>query len=264
MFAGMGPDSHCKHVQAVLWGLVCWGRFGTVITEETCTQRLQTFHKAKKMKGSPSKAATLAIGSDDCDYDPRPLYFRNNPSYPTFVRNMIINRSKDKMPIEQTIEPANSYEILHDHGHYTASKLQDVFLAQQHLTEITEEEIRQVEEKTRGQATNKAWAQERCKRVQSSQFGRICKATAATDMAKLSYSMTRHTPITSDALKHGRKYESVAIKKFEVENSVKVEECGIVVSHSHPYLACSPDGKMPLYCKRATDQQCNCPLSCQQ
>jgi hypothetical protein len=90
--AGEGPDAHCKHIMTVLWALVSLSNSGSIITEETCTQRLQTFHKVKKLTGSPAKVHTLDMGTDgDFDFDPRPTEYVNNKGYPDFVKNMIIN-----------------------------------------------------------------------------------------------------------------------------------------------------------------------------
>ena len=47
--------------------------------------------------------------------------------------------------------------------------------------------------------------------------------------------------IQSPALAHGRKYESVAVQKFEQEYQVKTTECGLFVSVVNPFLAATPD-----------------------
>ena len=44
--AGMGPDTHCKHVCAVLFACADFLKLGTYKNELTCTQKLQTFHRA--------------------------------------------------------------------------------------------------------------------------------------------------------------------------------------------------------------------------
>ena len=40
---GTGPDVHCKHVQCVLYGLVCFAEIREVVTKETFTQQPQTY-----------------------------------------------------------------------------------------------------------------------------------------------------------------------------------------------------------------------------
>ena len=58
---GMGPTEHCKHVCAQLYGLqqISMGNCG--VLHETCTQKLQTFNKCKKFKGSPQKSSALNL-----------------------------------------------------------------------------------------------------------------------------------------------------------------------------------------------------------
>lgn len=240
----MGPESHCKHIQAVLWGLLCWGSSGVIDIEETCTQRLQTFHRAKRMKGSPLKAQGLQLGSSDCDFDPRPPEFRNDPQYQSLFRDIVVNtacNSSMNMPILQLYEPANPYHTHHDHGFYTEKPLEELFLQEEGISVIDEAQLAKTEEMTRGQNKNKMWQVERCKRIQSSMFGRVCKATAATNFANLAASLTKYNNVTSNAIKHGVKYEATAVQKFEEMNKISTIESGIVVARSHPYLACSPD-----------------------
>ena len=49
--AGMGPDSVCNHRILVLHALTEHGKKCPIITQETGTQRLQTFHAVKPHKG---------------------------------------------------------------------------------------------------------------------------------------------------------------------------------------------------------------------
>jgi len=74
--AGQGPTAHCQHVAAVLYGLTVFCQEGSMLTELTCTQVLQTFHRAKTFKGSPIKSSDLhnLRGRQDgliLDYRPR-------------------------------------------------------------------------------------------------------------------------------------------------------------------------------------------------
>ena len=240
--AGMGPDAHCKHVQTVLWGILKWASTGEIKTEETCTQRLQTFHKAKKFKGSPVKCADLDLGTEgDFTYDPRPEKYRENKGYPDFVRNLVINSQSDhRMPISTTIEPANTKAIVSDHA-YLANQPEDQFLIDNNISAITEDTIAEIESHTRNQATSKAWKQHRTMRLTSSNFGRISTATEATDFHKLAAGYTLFQDIKSKSINHGKQYESKAVEKLEEKLEITTSECGLFVSGSHPYLAGSPD-----------------------
>ncbi|KAK2140510.1 hypothetical protein LSH36_1333g00025 [Paralvinella palmiformis] len=59
--AGMGPEAHCKHVGLVIHALTKLKE--GIITQEICTQVLQTFHQAKKYTGSPVKMEHLVLRS---------------------------------------------------------------------------------------------------------------------------------------------------------------------------------------------------------
>ena len=77
--------------------------------------------------------------------------------------------------------------------------------------------------------------------MQSSNFGRICKATDKTDFIKLADSMTV-TNLKTPVLLHGQNYESVALSKYEEIFGRAPRKCGIFVSESYPFIAASPDG----------------------
>lgn len=82
---------------------------------------------------------------------------------------------------------------------------------------------------------------ERCKRLTSSNFGRICKCTDRTDKTKLANSYVTQKKIDAPALRHGCKYEHVAVDKYEKLNDIKTSACGTFVSASHPFISSSPD-----------------------
>lgn len=240
--AGEGPDAHCKHVQTVLWALTQWSKTKKIITEETCTQVLQTFHKAKKLTGSPIKTMDLALGSEETfDFEPRSAKYIDNKGYGDYVRNLIINfPHSDPIPIEGIIEPANPYAISTDHT-YPINNPEDQYLKDNMISTITSSQIVEIEQKTLQQKDNKEWASERCKRITSSNFGRVCLATDQTDFSKLAYSLTTSSNPKSKYLKHGHQYEPVAVDKFEEDEKVKTKKCGLFVSKSHPFLGASPD-----------------------
>lgn len=101
-----------------------------------------------------------------------------------------------------------------------------------------------IEERTRGQASSQEWFTERSWRITASRFGDICLATERRDKMKLCQSL--HQPsaasFRSEALVHGKTYESRAIKSFEKETSLRVNRCGLFVCKDRPYLGASPDG----------------------
>jgi len=260
--AGMGPTAHCKHVRAVLYALCEFTRTKSVRTEQTCTQRLQTFHKTRTYKGSPLKANTLRSslrrnkalgpqhttpGSDRLHFDPRPDEFQKSETYPSYVRNLAINfvatqpASAQQMPLMQLYRPANPYSLESDHC-YQSDSMSDNLLLENYITSITPEVAESIEVDTRGQASNKQWYEERSKRICSSKFGRICKATKRTDLKKLAYDLTHPVNFFSAATQYGRDNESKALQKYEQLTGFVVNASGLCVSLTHPMLAASPDG----------------------
>ncbi|CAC5413887.1 unnamed protein product [Mytilus coruscus] len=193
---------------------------GEIVTEETCTQRLQTFHKSKRFKGSPIKACDLS------DY----------------FRNICLNHKYGStLPIVQLYPPANIYGVVTDHDYFEFHP-EDKWLLENCISTITDEEISKIESFTSGQAKNPRWKEERCKRLQSSSFGRICKATERTDFEKLARSMTEIVDLKTAPILHGQKYEKSALSKYEQDFGRSPVNCGIYVSKSHPFIAASPDG----------------------
>ena len=112
------------------------------------------------------------------------------------------------------------------------------------ITSISKEERDQLELMTRGQHENTLWMSERMKRITSTNFGPICKATARRDQVLLARNIVNPTSIKSRAMTHGRLYESVAIEKFE-EIHQQTETCGLFICSKYPWLAASPDRVIP-------------------
>ena len=139
------------------------------------------------------------------NFDPRPNQFQQKPEYNDYFRNIWLNSSASNLPIRQLYSPANIYAVANDHD-YLEKSPEAIFLEKLQITTITEAERVSVEMKTRGQSKNKSWREERLLRLQASNHGRICKATDRTDFKKL------------------------------------VNQCGIFVSSTAPYVGCSPDG----------------------
>jgi hypothetical protein len=215
---GMGPEAHCKHVGTAMYGAVMFAKNKCIKTEETCTQRLQTFHHCKKFKGSPMKADSARFpGADEfttIDFDPRPEKYRGNFSYSDYFRNICLNfPGVSKMPIYQTFPPSNMHAVAHDHD-YMELTPEDQYLKTAKISHICDSDIHHIETVTRGQSSNAAWRDERSKRLTSSTFGRISKCTDKTNKDKLAKSLTSISQFKTAATEHGHKYESIAISRF--------------------------------------------------
>ena len=78
-------------------------------------------------------------------------------------------------------------------------------------------------------------------RITSSNYGKICKATAKRNLKSLATNIVSPKTFNSKATSHGIAYESVAIEKFG-EMYTKSRECGLFVNSTYPWLGASPDG----------------------
>ena len=89
--AGQGPTATCKHVIAVLLTLVKFTSTGNRDIAGSCTDQLQTFKRPKPHTGGPVLAEKMGKGTPADDDDPRPLKYRNRPSYNDELFNATIN-----------------------------------------------------------------------------------------------------------------------------------------------------------------------------
>ena len=248
--AGMGPSAHCKHVCAVIFGLMDFSANKCLNVRASCTSKLQTFHHTKQFTGSPLKASELRIAKNEnrsnssfnTAFDPRPEDMRKRPQYQAEFRNTCVNfaSTSPSMPVTQLYPPANPYAVAHDHD-YLKDTPEDHYLQSINVTTIDQENIDRIQTQTMGQNQNRSWYSERSIRLQSSNYGRICKATDRTDFPRLAKTLTQVSKIKAKTLEHGIKYEPVAVKEYESITGRNTKPCGIFVSKDKPFLAASPD-----------------------
>ena len=236
-----------KHAAALLLGLHDHSCGKMMTLEESCTSKLQTFHRPSKVySGSPVKCEDFPVPRkmNQLIFDPEPMDFKQSPeAYKAMVNNLAINYAANKnknIPLLQQIQPANIYASVSDHQ-YSRRNVERHILRHLNVANISSDEIKNVERLTQGQNKTKRWAKERVKRLQSSQFHRVIRRSTA-DGHKLARSLMTVKNIRCAAINHGRKYEKVAIEKFMDKYKIHVQESGIVVSKQRPYLGCSPDG----------------------
>ncbi|KAL5006349.1 hypothetical protein ScPMuIL_015155 [Solemya velum] len=240
---GMGPTAHCKHIRCVLYACYKFSTSNIIQTEETCTQKLQTFHQTKPFHRSPLKAKHLPLSANiNVNFEPRPTKYRKKEGYPDQFRNVWLNHIKiNEFPVSHFCDPANTYAVDRDHD-YLKSSLSDMWLDRNHITSITTDYISDIEKITRGQSNNQDWCNERRKRLHSSIFGRICTATERTDRDKLALSLVKPPQeLKTQPILHGKRCESVALQKYEKLTKVETTPCGTFVCAKYPYLASSPD-----------------------
>ena len=94
------------------------------------------------------------------------------------------------------------------------------------------------------QSKSALWHKERQWRLTASKFGEICKATDKKDVDLLCETLLHPPKLATVAINYGKTYESIAIKKFEVERNLNVQKCGLFVNPDFPFLGASPDGRV--------------------
>ncbi|XP_074653740.1 uncharacterized protein LOC141907863 [Tubulanus polymorphus] len=89
------------------------------------------------------------------------------------------------------------------------------------LVRVCMEDVKEIEERTQGLSNNKLWMEERRKRITASNFGTICKMTSVRNINQLVNSMISPTEFWSRSIQHGKKYEDIAVDKFERTTGLK-------------------------------------------
>ena len=134
---------------------------------------------------------------------------------------------------------------------------------------VSAEEIKAVEELTRGQSSSKAWFQFRAGRVTASRF----KAAACTDASQpsasliLSISYPSSPGFSTAATKWGCTHECVAQETYEhsqrsKHRELKIKVSGFVISHQYPFIGASPDGLVSCLCCGPGLLEVKCPFNC--
>ena len=138
-----------------------------------------------------------------------------------------MNCTANDLPITHLYQPANVYGVVNNHDYLEKSPA-DLFLESLNVTSYTKEQCQAIKEKTRGQSGKKFWGEERLLRLQSSNYGWICKSTDRADKKK-ARSLAVQNNFARDAWK---KYEGLAIDAYAKRLNVSVEFC---VSRDTPF-----------------------------
>lgn len=246
--AGLGPHAQCKHVIVLMLGLAEFSDTKFIKLQCSPTSVLQSFHQpSSSYRGEAMKMENIQLSQKQnleiAKFDPRP----NKPIKEKYIENFqneIVNfvaisaskQSKHSMPMPMLnlIKPANKMAICKDHDYLEISP-EEAFLNSLQLNEI---KLQELERTTK---SNKLlWRKERLKRLQSSNFGKICKLRG--DKKKLALSLLCNVDVSAPALTHGIKYEAQAIRKLSETLGITVDKCGLFVHKDFQFLASTPDG----------------------
>lgn len=99
--------------------------------------------------------------------------------------------------------------------------------------EKTQEQLEDIEKKTRGQAANSYWLQERLYRLTASHFGDVCKMRKTTSSANKVKNILYTSFSGNEATRWGSEHEPFAIQQFEKEFGLQVRCYSIVFSYIH-------------------------------
>lgn len=235
--AGMGPYAQCKHILVLLFGITDFNKTKTIKTKSSCTSNLQTFHHpAARYSGNIVEASKIKlklknkIAERMVTFDPRKENI--DPKFQENFNNVIGNFTGGNMPIRHKLKPADKKSMYSDHD-YLEKTVEQQFFEDMN----TEEELILLRKPIQNK---KKWLEKRRYRMQSSDFGKICKQKL--NKMKLAKSLIKNTTqISTAAIRHGIRYEKEAIKKYEEVTGRKTSKIGIIVHPEHQFLGCTPD-----------------------
>ncbi|XP_064472400.1 uncharacterized protein LOC135386417 [Ornithodoros turicata] len=120
------------------------------------------------------------------------------------------------------------------------------------MLRITNEDSQAIEAATRQQRNSSAWFEHRKGRITASIFKEVC-ASRMTKCTSLINKIFRPTFINTAAVQYGIENEEsakrTALEIFSLSHqNARMEDCGLMVPPSYPYLGCSPDALLHCDC----------------
>ena len=150
---------------------------------------------------------------------------------------------------EKSVYPAFPISEVHAHTTYITHQYQLKNNEEQLLKHLTcdKKTINDIEARTRDQAKSPEWVNQRKFRLTASNFGLV--KNRKRNHENLVKNLINPKSFSSRHTAHGKKYESVAVRKYEKfmqdsGNPVIVQKSGFVVDMDCPFLGASPDGKI--------------------
>ncbi|KAJ8929552.1 hypothetical protein NQ314_017751 [Rhamnusium bicolor] len=104
--------------------------------------------------------------------------------------------------------------------------------------EKTDEQLKQIEEKTRLQTDSTDWRQQRRNLLTASLFGIVCKMRPTTSCQ----STVKREDIFAKSVVWGKDNEDRAKEALAAVCNIEILEFGLVINKNWPYLGASPDG----------------------
>lgn len=139
----------------------------------------------------------------------------------------------------------------------------------------TDQEVKEIEQCTRGQSNNNNWKLHRVGRITASTIHRVLtkvnslKKNSNSDVEPLLNNLVDNMSDTSyiPSLQYGREMEDIARDAYIKElkqlkhKDVNVQECGLFIAQNRFYIAASPDGLVNCSCCGMGLLEIKCPSS---
>ncbi|CAH2084538.1 unnamed protein product [Euphydryas editha] len=157
--AGSGVNATCKHIAVLLYAVENMAQQKCIILSEVCTQQLQKWNcPSKKYTGTPIKADKLPRKRSvkRLLFAPYPVENIDRESYNYKVRNLVLAFPNSTMPMKQCYEPANPYAVEADHQYLNMDARRNL-LNELKLVDITDADIKNIQEATINQTESKEW-----------------------------------------------------------------------------------------------------------
>ena len=288
----------CNHVAALVHKVdFCWeyGYVNPACTSQPCVWndggkltliQPQRIMEMDLKKPSAQKKEKKNILNSKASFQPILNTEKRGMSFEEFmlsinekVPNAVANFEHSDPPVKNTYydkqtRHANVPKSLTDLAHSTLSTQE--FLSRVPLYDVND--IRKIENATRGQASNPEWFRQRKGRITASNFRDVhtrvnsvisADVSSKVDCNKLLARVMGYIKVNPNlpSLKHGRQIEPIAIHEYRKTSSanghkhVKINQCGLFVDSQRGYLGASPDGLVECCCGEGI-LEVKCPISC--
>ena len=199
----------------------------------------------KHVYGQTKKVKRLPIE----DFDPRPEKYRSKVD--THMKKFLdAVHGKGSLLLDPSTRywGENSQPALLPPELPSIEQLEQTIIEFKKSLNVTMQQAREIEGKTRSQRHSPEWFAARRYRITASVFGLIHHRKPDTPPDALVANLLEQRQVTSPAIKWGIEHESEALKAYEEHQhktgytELTVCPVGFHVSISHPFLGASPDG----------------------
>ena len=148
----------------------------------------------------------------------------------------------------------------------TLSELQNIIHSNSFSIKVTPDQVKIVEEETRGQSKKDLWFKLRAGRLTASRMKAVCHSSIESPSCSLLKGICQSNPIPlqNDAIEWGKMKEKRARSEYlrfmqTRHENFCVKECGLVLHESYPYFGASPDGFVSCDCCGKGVLEIKCP-----